>query len=238
MVGEESSLVGRRYAPEGCIAMWKSSEARDDLMMPACPFEAACGRGVSLEACEQFEGAALILESLAVLEGEVEKRTLDRHERAMEASRERRRGNGARLLVGGEGARLTAEDVSGRLVQKDHECERAVRGFSPTIQLPCGGGLVGVAEMASNLRVERSILLEPDLTRPTIAWVTRRHPEPESENLINCNQSRNVKVPMVKKINEDVPTTCTFTLGVDSLERKCTFRAIIVQNKRDQDISH
>jgi hypothetical protein len=139
-------------------------------------------RLVIAERREQLDGAVLVGQAFAVLEGQVKEQTLVPGHAPIEARRNRilRQGEGQR--IGGKGARRAAEHVARELVEDDHEREGGERRRLPRVESAARRLLPETGEALADLAVEAVGLDEP-LAAPAPAQRRARRPEPEIEDL-------------------------------------------------------
>src|SRR5215207_6757541 len=180
---EELRLLGGRLATEDLVTVWESPEALDNLLVPYRVVEEIIGPHLRGESLEQPHGALLVLQVLAVLEGQVQEQASVGGKLPVVSVLD---GVPGRLLgqpVRSVHPRVSAVHIAGELVEHDDQGQATPRLVLPALQPPRGGLLVDGLEAVPDLAVELRVLREPalpGLSVPLFALAT----EPEVEEFL------------------------------------------------------
>src|SRR5262245_44511845 len=144
---EKCLFVGRGRASERNIAVWKATEAPDDIGVQLRPLQEFC-----IASCaKQSERALLISAVFGVFEWKIEKCPFRLRDLSIEAAGNRTLGDRARIRVGRKGAGLAAEHVTRELVEHDRQRQRAFGSLLPVRELVRCGCLPKRLEPGSDL---------------------------------------------------------------------------------------
>ena len=170
----------------------------------------------------------LMMEALAVHEGQAEEQPLRRRQLVIKATREAALGNVQSLGIGGKGARLAAKEVPRDLIEQQDERQGAPRRFLPVVQLPrCRPFMIG-SKLPPDRVIERRIAAEPQrLAHGKGAFLTAAEPEPQDlidardvvfhqtllcvgsrPHRIACCRNRMIswRLPSIKRVNRFKPS--------------------------------
>src|SRR5205814_716160 len=173
---QEFDLFGRAGAPERRVAVRKAPETLDDVAVSQSVASGVLGFRKRRERGGELARLQLVLERLAVLEGQVGEHALDRQHVAIVSPGNRVARRLQRQRVGGKRARRAAEKLARELVERDDAREAigaALQPFAP------GAGsefFVERKKALAHLGVEGRVLLEPALV-PSAVFLACAEPE-------------------------------------------------------------
>src|SRR5438093_4040857 len=169
------------------VSDWSSDVCSSDLAPEALDDVAVSQRVAKRVLCfrkrrersGELASLQLVLERLAVLEGQVGEHALDRQHVAIVSSVNRVTRRLQRQRVGGKRARRAAEKLARELVERDDAREAIGAALQP---FPPGAGselFVKRQKAPAHLGVERRVLLEPALVPPAVFLACA---EPEAQH--------------------------------------------------------
>src|SRR5262249_8593330 len=136
---EKRALLVCRFAAERAIAMGKPPEPADDVGMNLGMFDGL----LVARLAAQRDAALLVGQILGVHERQMEEAPLGKRKWPVDPPRDRPLGDRARLGVGRIGARVTPEQVAGKLIEQDEKRKRSLRRRLPIAEPAGGRRLVG-----------------------------------------------------------------------------------------------
>src|SRR5437016_5198751 len=165
MRGKKLDFLGRRRATEDRVTVRESTKSANQLGVLFRKRERIGETGLVAQPAEELHRALLRGSRFGMLKRHVQEPSLDRNQRAIRASRDGLLGDRKRLRVAGESARRIAKAVARELIEQDDARESAPRR-RPVFESAGEGGLDHRAESGPQLRVERRVLAEPEISRP------------------------------------------------------------------------
>ena len=142
------------------VRLWEAAETENRVAVP----DRGRQRALLAQPLIELQPAVLICGVLAVLEGEVEEHPERRADALVVAPVQRDAGDLTRLGVGGEGARRAAEDVAGKLVERQHQREALLTRLDEAIESPARSPLVEFGVTLTQRGVELGRGTEPHLS--------------------------------------------------------------------------
>ncbi|MGF6740475.1 hypothetical protein OKW47_004221 [Paraburkholderia atlantica] len=185
-------LLVARFTSEQHVAMWKAAKSLDHFRVAQRVLIVAFTALLLRKLFEEAQRLLLARERFIVLERKIRERAmLHAWQQPIGAARDHPLGGLQRLAVGRKGARRPAMAVARKLVQHDHERQRAQRRGLPCVELTRVRRIDQVAETVAQHRIDGVIALEPELALRAVLR-RARCAEPAVENVARPRLERRI----------------------------------------------